>query len=85
MDDHYYDGHMGYSYHPRPVESEKKLLLSMDMDTQPALSPQEVNGDGWLLAVRAYGLLVITSTGVRLQMREELEPGQVSEWGQPFP
>lgn len=83
MADMDFDPRSGYSYHPRP--QEKKQLALLDPDAQPAMSPQAVNGEGWMLAVRGYGLLVITAVGVRLQMREELAPGQVTEWGQPFP
>lgn len=63
-----------------------KELPNLDIDRIPAPSPQGTDDAGnWHLAIRGWGVVVLTETGVRLLWRKDIGNAAIDAFGQPFP
>ncbi len=66
-----------------------KQLPNIDIDSIPAPSPQgttEENGHlAMHLAIRGWGVVVITEIGVRLLWRKDIGEAAIDAFGKPFP
>ncbi len=63
-----------------------KQLPNIDIDSIPAPSPQGVDDNGqWHLAIRGWGVLVITDKGVKCLWRKDIGEAAIDAFGKPFP
>lgn len=76
--------------HPYPDDGaaprgKPEPLASLDIDAQRSPSFEAASADGWALAVRGWGMLVITTEGIKLLWRKDLGSETIDGWGPLFP